>query len=194
MKKIILPALAALLMSACATVSVTTDYDRSKDFTGFKTYAIYENPNNAKSITPLNETRIVNSVKSAMNAKGYTAATSNPDIWVSVNTVIQNKKAVSADTNTDWYGYGGFYRPYGYWGGGPGMVTSNSTTTFNVQDYKDGSLIIDMVDAKTNKMFWEGTGNAEIDGAISNPDQKVADAVTKILATFPAAGQQPKAK
>lgn len=193
MKRILLPVAAILTLWACATLEVTTDYDHSKDFSTVKTYAIYENPNNARSVSQLNEGRIVNSVKSTLNAKGYTES-ATPDMWVNVNTIVKNKQQVTANTNTDWYGYGGFYRPYGYWGGGPGFVSSNSQTSFDVENYKDGSVVIDMIDARDNKMFWEGVGNSEIDSQIDNPDQKIADAVNKILASFPAAGAQPKAK
>ena len=41
------------------------------------------------------------------------------------------------------------YRPY-YWGGGMG---GSSTTNYNVQHYKDGSLIIDVIDANSKSLY-----------------------------------------
>ncbi len=193
MKKSIISAsvctLFAAMLFSCATVQVTTDYDHSKDFTVLKTYAIYQNPKAAKTVSELNIDRILNGVRSTLAAKGYTES-QTPDFWVNINAVVKNEKSLSA--TTDFYGYGGMYRPYGYWGGGMGM--GSAYTQFNVDNYKDGSIIIDMIDAKANKLFWEGIGNSEIDGQINDPDQKVADAINKILSTFPNAGLQPAAK
>lgn len=186
-------AVAIVFMAACATLQVTTDYDHSKDFSSLKTYALHANATTNQTVSTLNSDRIMNAVRAALNAKGYAETAENPDFLVNVNTVIKNKQSVTANTDVMGmgpYGYGGVYRPYGYWGGG--MVTAN--TTFDVQDYKDGSLIIDMIDIKTQKMFWEGVGNQEIDGQVSNPDQRIGDAVNKILATFPNAGLQPAVK
>ncbi len=185
---LVLPAVMAFIFASCATMKVSTDYDQSKDFRTMKTFAIHENSSSNQTISTLNEERIINAVKAELKSKGYTESTT-PDFMVNIVTVVVDKKAVSA--NTDYYGYGGPYRPYGYWGGGLGMT---STTTFNVDDYKDGSLIIDMVDAKANKLFWEGIGNSEIDSQLKNPDKTIPGAVAKILASFPNAGVQPVVK
>jgi hypothetical protein len=86
---------------------------------------------------------------------------------------------------TNFYGYGGAYRPYG-WNGG--MASAN--TTYNVQEYKDGSLIIDIVDSKTKKLVWEGIGNKEIDKPLKDPDKLISTAVASILAGFPPGSQK----
>lgn len=173
-------ALGALLIAfdACGpTVKVTTDYDRSASFTGFKTYRIYDVKGKGE-VSQLNADRITNAVQATMNQKGFTASTDNPDLDVNVMTITKDKKVVTANTN--YYGYGGAYRSYGYWGGGAG-----GTTTFNAYDYKNGSLIIDIVNAKTQKLLWQGVGNADIDGEVSNPDKFIQDAVNKIMTEFP---------
>lgn len=165
-------------MGACGpTVKVTTDYDRNASFTGYKTYHIYDVKGKSE-VSQLNGDRIVNAVMDNMNKKGFTGVAENQDLDVNVMTVTQDKKTVTANTN--YYGYGGAYRPYGYWGG-----TGSTTTTFNAYEYKNGSLIIDIIDSKTQKMIWQGVGNADIDGEVSNPDKFIQDAVTKIMADFP---------
>ncbi len=183
-KNILAVTVAAFVLSSCATVQVTSDYDHTKNFSTMKTFALHQNTVESATISSLNKERIVNAVRSQLVAKGYTESTSNPDFYVNINGVVKDQASVSA--NTDFYGYGGMYRPYGYWGGGPGMVSAN--TQFNVDHYQNGSLIIDMVDAKTQKLFWEGTGNKDIDSQVSNPDQAIGDAVAKIMASFPNAG------
>jgi hypothetical protein len=117
-----------------------------------------------------------------MTAKGFIENTSNPDLKVNAVSILKNKTQVTANSN--YYGYGGMYRPYGYWGGG-GAMMGTGTTTFNSYDYVDGSLIIDIVSTKTDKLVWQGIGNAEIDSKPDNPEQFINDAIKKILAGFP---------
>jgi hypothetical protein len=58
-------------------------------------------------------------------------------------------------------------------------------TIARVYDYKDGSLIIDVVDIKTNRLLWEGKGNAEIMQQPKDPDEAIGKAVEKIMNEFP---------
>jgi hypothetical protein len=111
--------------------------------------------------------------------KGLKETGSNPDLMVNAMTILKDKQEVTATTN--YYGYGGAYRPYGYYGG----AGASGYTTYNTYEYKDGSLIIDIVDAKTNKMIWEGVGNKDIDKAPKNPEEAIAKAVASIMANFP---------
>jgi hypothetical protein len=110
-----------------------------------------------------------------MTEKGFVETDAKADLLVNAVTIVKNKREITANTN---YGYGGAYRPYGYWNGG-------SVTTFNTYDYVDGSLIIDVVNNKAQKLLWQGIGNAEIDKMPDNPDQFMLKAVKKIMAGFP---------
>lgn len=169
-----------LLSVACGpTLKVHTDYDKSVDFQRYKTFSLYQSDSTSTAISSLNQQRIINAVIKEMQNKGFQLASSNPDLLVNPVTIVKNKVALSS--NTDYYGYGGVYRPY-YWGGGLGV---SSTTNYNVQQYKDGSLIIDVIDASTKKLLWQGTGNSEIDSPLKDPDTQVPQAVSKIMSSFP---------
>lgn len=166
------------MLSCSSSLKVTTDYDKNVNFTQYKSFGIdtfkmYEN------VSQLNQGRIINAVKADLIKKGFTES-SSPDMLVHISVILQNKKSVSS--NTDYYGYGGFYRPYMWGGGGLGAT---GYTTYNVQNYKDGSLIIDIVDANTKKLFWEGIGNQEIDKPLKDPDTEIPVAISSILAGFP---------
>ena len=58
-------------------------------------------------------------------------------------------------------------------------------TTYNLQNYKDGSLLVDIADAKTNKLVWEGIGNKQVNKPIKDPDKEIPAMVTSIMAGFP---------
>jgi len=176
---LLLAALSAITMTACTPqLKVTTDYDRKADFSKYKTFSLYVPEEKNETISQLNRSRIESAVKAEMVKKGLQEANTDPDVLVNVVTVIKNEKQVMANTN--YYGYGGYYRPYG-WGGGMG----SGYTTYNVADYKDGSLIIEVIDADTKSLVWEGIGNQEIDKPMENPDQQIQGIVAKILAGFP---------
>lgn len=173
--------LLGLIYSCSPTVKVTTDYDHSANFTEYKTFAFYDLKAQEGQINQLNVDRITKAIRSELINKGFVETTSNPDLKVNAVTILKNKTSVSANTN--FYGYGGMYRPYGYWGGGAMM--GNANTTVNTYDYVDGSLIIDIVSSKTQKLVWQGIGNAEIDSKPSDPEEFVNSSIKKILAGFP---------
>ncbi|MBO9583105.1 MAG: DUF4136 domain-containing protein [Flavobacterium sp.] len=177
----IIPILVLGLFYSCSpTVKVTTDYDHAANFSEYKTFAVYDLKAQQGQVNQLNVDRVAKAIRNEMLAKGFTES-SNPDLKVNAVSILKNKTSVSA--NTDFYGYGGMYRPYGYWGGGAMMGGAN--TTFNTYDYVDGSLVIDIVSTKTDKLLWQGIGNAEIDSRPDNPEQFINDAIKKILAGFP---------
>lgn len=165
----------------CApSVKVNVDYDRAADFTPYKTYTMSDIAAKGE-VNELNAGRIVKAIKETMASKGYTeVGTDAADLLLNAVTVSKTKTGVNA--STDYYGYGGMYRPYGYWGGG--------ATTVTTYKYTDGSLIIDVVNNKTQKLMWQGVGNTEIEKKPSNPDKFIAYAVNKILNDFPPKGSK----
>ncbi|SHG13424.1 DUF4136 domain-containing protein [Flavobacterium johnsoniae] len=169
-----------LIYSCSPTVRVTTDYDHAANFGEYKTFAVYDLKAQQGQVNQLNADRVTNAIRAEMIAKGFKES-DNPDLKVNAVSILKNKTSVSADTN--FYGYGGMYRPYGYWGGGAMMGGAN--TTFNTYDYVDGSLVIDIVSTKSQKLVWQGIGNAEIDSKPDNPEEFINNSIKKILAGFP---------
>ncbi|KRB54678.1 DUF4136 domain-containing protein [Flavobacterium sp. Root186] len=177
----IIPILFLGLIYGCSpTVKVTTDYDHSANFSEYKTFAVYDLKAQEGQVNQLNVDRVSKAIRAEMIAKGFTES-SNPDLKVNAVSILKNKTQVTADSN--FYGYGGMYRPYGYWGGGAMM--GGGTTTFNSYDYVDGSLVIDIVSTKTQKLLWQGIGNAQIDNKPDNPEEFINSSIKKILEGFP---------
>ena len=167
-------ALIVALHGCAPGIAVSTDYDRAADFSVYRTFTLADM--NAKGgVSELNAKRIGRSIREVMIEKGFVETDAAADLLVNAVTIVKHKREITANTN---YGYGGGYRPYGYWGGG-------TVTTFDTYEYKDGSLIIDIVNNKAQKLLWQGIGNAEIDKLPDNPDQFMLKAVKKIMAGFP---------
>jgi Domain of unknown function (DUF4136) len=168
----ILCVLTATLAVSCApTVNVTTDYDRSANFAAYKSFSLC-NFKSTLNVNELNAKRILNSVRSEMIKKGYTEDNYNPDLKINVVSRLRDKNSISAT-------HSGMYGPYGFWPGG------NGNTTINTTAYKDGSIIVHVIDVKTNMLLWEGIGNAEMTKQPKNLDKAINDAVTKIMNEFP---------
>jgi len=168
-----------ILFSSCGPqLTVTSDYDHTANFSQFHTYKIVQLEQQYQALSQFNQTRVINAVNAQMLAKGFTQS-ENPDLLVNITSIMKNQQEIVANS----YGYGGGYRPYA-WGGG------NMSTTVNVQNYTAGSLIIEVANASTKKLLWEGIGNQDIDQPSSNPEQAINTAVQKIMTSFPPGATQ----
>lgn len=167
-----------VLITSCETpLKVTSDYDKSVDFKRYSTFSMLDMSSRDQALSQLNANRIINAVKAEMIKKGYTEDSNAPDLKVNVVAILTPKSELSSSTN--YYGYGGAYRPYG-WGAGSGGYT-----TYNVRDFTEGSLIIEVIDADESKLIWEGIGNKEIDKPSKDPDKTIPEAIAKIMKDFP---------
>src|SRR5260221_846514 len=132
-----------LLLSASASFAqqVKTDYDRGADFSQYKTYSWKK----VQTQDLLWVDRIKEAVNSALTAKGLTAVESGGDVAIVAIEMTQNQRTL----NTFYDGFGGGWR----WGGGFG----HATTT--VDNYKVGTLVVDLFDAKTKKSILRGSAS-----------------------------------
>src|SRR5687768_8424569 len=98
MKKLFLCVL--LFAAGCATVDVSTDYDRDVKFENLKTYAWVPGwtprINDPRLDSTLLDTRVRNAVESTLRSKGYQKAGSDKaDFWVSYQAAINEKLDVN---------------------------------------------------------------------------------------------------
>src|ERR1700742_2945092 len=114
------------MISCGPSLKVSSDYDKTANFQQYKTFAIYKSDKGNDAISQLNQQRIINSIRNEMIKKGFQETGSDPDVLVNTVAILKDRVAVSS--STDFYGYGGYYRPY-YWGGSMAGV---STTSYNV--------------------------------------------------------------
>jgi len=188
MKKKYLMALIALVFSGCSTLKVQTDYDTEYNFTKNTTYAVVYNVK--ESDNTLTYDRIKTSIKDNINEKGYKEVSKeNADLVL----VFHVQVTQMSDIRTDYerigyggYGYGGGWG-YGGYGGGGTMVVPRSVT----YRWKEGQLIIDAYNPKTNKIVWRGIVKDEISNASYTPEENIEyinDVVTKVLKSLPNSG------
>lgn len=82
-----------------------------------------------------------------------------------------------------WYGHSFYDFRYGYYNSWPTYSTSTE-----VQQYSQGTLVIDLIDARTRQMVWEGTARNEVtERSRREAANRLDEAVTRIFEDFPAA-------
>ena len=167
--------LSLALLGACSSYNVTYDYDVTASFPRYRTFDYYTSKKGTGGTTSLMDKRVRAAVEKELLTKGFAMETkADPDFLVTYYPIVQNRKV---RTNVRM-GMGWGYRPF--YGG-------VSTTTSQVRKYKEGTIVIEIVDFKTNQMIWQGAAEGALTGLNSpeDADELVPKAVRDILAKFP---------
>ena len=181
MKRILCVIPILLLLAGMATAQdVRMNYDKSADFTKYKTYKWVEIKTSDKD--QLIDTQIRSAIDTALATKGLTKTDSdNADLYVGYQAAITTEKQVN--TFSSDFGYGG---GWGYYRGGYGGMGS-STSTSTTSTLYIGSLQIDFCDVSTKKAVFRTVGTKTIDTK-AKPDKRqknLAKALQKMLKEYP---------
>ena len=180
--------LGILLLSSCASVKVTTDYDKSVDFSKFKTYEYYGWAQESdKLLNDFDKKRIESAFGEEFKKRDMKYVESGGDLIVTLYIVSEQKTQTTAHTTSmgGGYGYGGYYGYGPRYGWGTGM--GHSTTTYSDYNYTVGTLVIDVYDAKEERLIWESIGTKTVDSDPKTRDQNTAKAVAAIMRPYPVA-------
>jgi hypothetical protein len=189
--KILFSLLFTLLALTPAKVKVAFDYDKTVNFGEFKTFAIgmpseanmkMASEKNSAIVNFANENLLEGNIIYQMEDKGYTQATENPDLMVTYNISLGEETNYEANSvyvgPGIWPGY--FYGGYYGYDGWPGMsVTSVLTEVSQV-----GSVVIDVVSTKTNKLVWYGASPDVLTGASIQDSDQVPAKIEKIFDSY----------
>jgi len=165
---------------------VTSDFDKSADFTTFKTYSFGGWQKDSDSIiNDMDKKRILESLRTEFTNRGMTYQESGADAVVSLFLVVNNKTSTTAYTNFNGgmgapYGYGmGYARPGWGWGSG------SATTTYSENDYQVGTFVVDLYDAKNKKLVWQGVNKKTLNSNTSKRAKRIPKAIAKLMKKYP---------
>jgi len=175
----------AIIFSSCSSIKITSDYDKSVDFTKYKTFEYYGWAKESdKLLNDLDKKRIEDAFSNELYKRGLSYVATGGDLIVTLFIVIEDKTQTTAQTSSMGGGYYGGHYGYGPgWGWGP----SYSTTTVSTYDYKYGTLVCDVFDKTDERLIWEGIGSKSIVEDPKNRDKSIPYAVAKIMAEYPIA-------
>jgi hypothetical protein len=161
------------ILAACSTtpsVAVKTDYDHSVTFGKYHTYAL---DTASIGLSPTGKEALQSSLRSSLAGRGLKEAGKNSDLYI-VPTVFTQQK-LNAMPGGGYTFYPSVYGRYRM-----GTVALNT----EVQQYTEGTLVIDFVDRKTHKIVYRGLGQAAV-GSTERNAAAIRVAVEKIVAAFP---------
>ncbi|HET9056358.1 MAG TPA: DUF4136 domain-containing protein [Chitinophagaceae bacterium] len=193
--------IALIVLVGCSTTynAVSNDYDRSVDFSQYKTFAWL--PDKADTAnTPYNNEIIRNNIRNyfgqCMSDRGYMFDGESPDILMQLVITNAKKERVITSYPSSYYyrpyyfgsfyytpyPYGYYYRHYPSYGYGYSGFPGYSTT--QKQEYVNGSITLNFIDRKNNKLVWTGTAEGDIYDA-SHISHDLHPAVHSILNEYP---------
>lgn len=167
-------------LAACAsTPQIRSDYDKSVDFSRYKTFAFIQPlATDQAGYSTLLTTQIKRAVQSELEARGYRYDPGTPDLLINFNAKAENKTTITQIPVPFYYEYRGML--YSRWGGyGYGYETI-------VDQYKEGTLNIDIVDASRKQLIWEGVAIGRVTPkALKEREARINAAVAEIFDQYP---------
>ena len=162
-----------ILILGCSSMSVMVNYDETVDFSQYKTFAFERprNPGRGQGRTvqnPLFTQEAMQQIRPILESKGYREASrrEDADLLVVFYAAVQNRRDFVPPT----YRVGRWGR---VWRTSPGRAVR----------WKEGTLVIDMVDRGRQSLVWQGVGKGVLDRR--NPGRNLVESSAKILEKFP---------
>jgi len=160
---------------ACASPKVGYDYDSSANFTAYHTYdwapGRQEETGDKRVDNSLVDGRIRTAIGTQLRLKGYTTSLNKrPDFYVAYHLGVKDMmKGSSTQDYIGDYAHGTF------------------TTISDIQPYKEGTLLIDIVDAASKQLVWRGSALAEVDPSMTPEErnERISTIVHAMFSHFP---------
>ena len=158
------------LLASCSSVFVLTDHDSSVDFSQYKSFAYYKSQIDEVDLSDLDKRRILKALDTTLQAKGLIKS-EVPDLLVSFETKAKQKVYVN---NFNTWGWGWGWNPW-FWG----------PNYSNVSSQTEGTLYINLIDAQSKQLVWQGKGRGNISEYTKERDKRIAYFVGEIVSMYP---------
>jgi hypothetical protein len=162
-----------MLAGGCATLAVGANYDPGLALGSMRSFAFEQQdalPTGDARLdaNPFFDARVRAAVEFELAGKGLLRATGQPDLLVHYHaTTARRLEVIRADE-----------------GRGYADATGESVS----REYEEGTLVIDVVDARTKRVIWRGWARQDLADMLNNPramDAYVQKAVRAMFARFP---------
>jgi hypothetical protein len=167
----------ALLQGCASKPELRSDYDKSADFSKYRSFNFVKTPSTETlGYGNLITQQIESSIRSELEKRGYMQS-DTPDLLVNFSGKLQEKTDIQSSPSGGYY-YG--YRGYGAW---PGYAYGSDVYTVR---YTVGTINVDLIDATRNQMVWEGVAVGEVTKKhLENREAAIAKAIEKIFSKYP---------
>jgi hypothetical protein len=160
-------------LSACVSVRVGSDYDRSANFAGYHSYAWLARKQ-FSGVNPLAIRRAHQAIDALLMRKGFIPAATPANADFLVDFTLGWRERVDIQSYPPGYG--------GRWLWGRGYYGSQ----IDVRRYREGTLAIDIFDGRTHQPVWSGWARKELSRSeIEHSEAAIRAATASVLAEFP---------
>lgn len=183
LSRALLACLLLLWLAGCArTPSVVTDHDPEFAFGQLNSFRIEEaQPQEASSvlISPLTLAHLRKVITQRLGDR-YELVEENADFLVRYHVVVENR--IEERRFNDRYGFG-YYR-------GPWFYQTHHHGSGSRDDYRQGTVIIDIAHADDNRPLWRGVAEQRLSDGQTPAERRtlLSAAITDILSRFPPVG------
>mgnify|MGYP001467226474 CR=1 FL=1 len=162
-----------LIFTSCNSVRVVTDYDRSQNFSNLKTYAFLKDGVDKTKINDLDKRRILRAIDKNLLEKGFQKS-NNPDLFINIFTKERQEINIyNQNLNMPGWGWG--------WGWGPSLGWNQTS----VSRASNGTLYIDIINAKNRELIWQGSAEGILTSDIRKKEERINEFVKSILDKYP---------
>lgn len=170
---------ALFMFAGCASTPNTfSNTDPTVDFSQYRTFGFFDPlATDEQGYESLLSNFLKVSMAQQLSQRGLEYA-EDPDLRI--NFYVNSKEKIRSSTMPTM-GYYAYRDPFFYdpWPAYPAYET-------RIDQYTEGTLNIDVVDTKTNKLVWEGMASGRVtDTAIRQLEDTIDKAVTAIMKGFP---------
>ncbi|WP_424493980.1 DUF4136 domain-containing protein [Salinimicrobium sp. GXAS 041] len=170
---------------------VNTDKKTSRDLSNYSSYSFLPNQdtilNSNYDNDYINEI-VIDGINQNMKEQNLRLERSQPDLLVYYHIMFDEEMAVNASpvyTNYSYYrpGYyvGPYYRNYLY--NNYFTIPRIAGTGIEQVPYKEGTIVVDLIDRRTNEIVWRGRANDVVQAG--NLDQEIRDYINAIFEEYP---------
>lgn len=173
----------SLVLAACQATRPTADYDSSRDFAGYRTWAwkdpvLQYRPDDPRIRSDLTEQRIRQAVSEQLDQRGLRQAPpgSKADVSVQAWLIVDTRQQQIVSQAPVWGGY---------WGGGWGAPIYSEARTV---DYKVATVQIDLLDGRDGKLVWRASAERLDNSSDAGPQERnsaIQKTVAEVLSSYP---------
>jgi hypothetical protein len=170
---------AAVLLTGCATMRVSSHSDHGLIWSKYRTFdwgpADALPPGDPRlDRDPYFKDRFEGAIEKALAAHGFdrSATTEQPDLLIHYHAAITDRVNVEQVEQID--------RGFGY--------CTTVDCAGRVTRYEAGTFVVDIVDAATNVLIWRGWAQDDVEGVLGNKDRlrrRIDDSVRRMFASVP---------
>jgi len=166
--KLFIPAILIIIISACSpSYMANSDYDSAVNLRNFQTFSLSDEYKNKSDSDPIlnnefNMERIKTAIRRELTVKGYTEVEEDPQMVIKFYTRVKDRQQVQ-NMGT---GFGPYNRNF-------------------VKNYEESTTIVDISDAQTKKLIWQGYVSGEVSNSRNNREAVITEKIRRIFRDYP---------